>query len=64
MILPDRRGMTEESRMERQGDEVHVTETEASGGSRPGIVRYVLGISLLLVAALMSLVWIIGSTTR
>lgn len=50
--------------MERQGEEVHVTETEASGGSQPHIVRYVLGISLLLVVVLMSLVWIIGSTTR
>jgi hypothetical protein len=50
--------------MDRQGDEVHVTETEASGGSQPHIVRYVLGISLLLIVALMSLVWIIGSTTR
>ena len=50
--------------MERHGDEVHVTEVEASGGSQPHIVRYVLGISLLLVVGLMSLVWIIGSITR
>ena len=64
MIPPVRTGLTEVSFMERQGDEVHVTETEASGGSQPHIVRYVLGISLLLVVALMSLVWIIGSTTR
>ena len=50
--------------MERDGDEVHVTETEASGGSKPDVVRYVLGISLLLVVVLMSVIWIIGSTTR
>ncbi len=50
--------------MEREGDEVHVTETEASGGAQPGVVRYVLGISLLLVVVLMSAIWIIGSTTR
>ena len=50
--------------MERQGDELHVTEEEASGGTQPHIVRYVLGISLLLVTALLSLVWIIGSVTR
>jgi hypothetical protein len=50
--------------MEREGDEVHVTETEASAGSQPHIVRYVLGISLILVVVLMSLVWIIGSVTR
>jgi hypothetical protein len=50
--------------MERQGDELHVTEEEASGGTQPHIVRYILGISLLLATALLSLVWIIGSVTR
>jgi hypothetical protein len=50
--------------MERDGDEVHVTETEASGGAKPSVVRYVLGFSLLLVVVLMSAIWIIGSTTR
>jgi len=50
--------------MERQGDELHVTEEEASGGTQPHIVRYILGISLLLVTALLSLVWIIGSITH
>ena len=38
--------------MERQGDEVHVSEEEASGGVQPHIVRYVLGVSLLLVVVL------------
>lgn len=50
--------------MERQGDELHVTEEEASGGHQPHVVRYILGISLLLVTGLLSLVWIIGSVTR
>ena len=50
--------------MERQGDEVHVTETEASAGAQPHIVRWVLAISLILVVVLMSLIWIIGSITR
>ena len=50
--------------MERQGDEVHVTPEEASGGVQPHIVRYVLGVSLLLVVILMSAIWIIGSVTR
>ena len=50
--------------MERQGDETHVSEEEASGGTQPHIVRYILGISLLLVTALMSLIWIIGSVSR
>lgn len=50
--------------MERQGDEVHVSEEEASGGTQPHIVRYVLGVSLLLVVVLLSAIWIIGSVTR
>ena len=50
--------------MERQGDEVHVSQEEASGGSRPHIVRYVLAVSLLLVVLLMSAIWIFGSVTR
>ena len=50
--------------MERQGDEVHVSQEEASGGSQPHIVRYILGVSLLLVVVLMSAIWIIGSVTR
>jgi hypothetical protein len=50
--------------MERQGDEVHVSEEEASGGIQPHIVRYILGVSLLLVVILMSAIWILGSVTR
>jgi hypothetical protein len=50
--------------MERQGDEVHVSQEEASGGVQPHIVRYVLAVSLLLVVVLMSLIWILGSVTR
>ena len=47
--------------MERQGDEVHLNETEASGASRPHIVRYVLGFSLVLIVIAMSAVWILGA---
>ena len=47
--------------MERQGDEVHLNETEATGGVKAQGVRYVLGISLLLVVIAMSAVWILGS---
>jgi hypothetical protein len=50
--------------MERQGDEVHVSQEEASGGVQPHIVRYILGVSLLLVVALLSAIWILGSVTR
>lgn len=47
--------------MERIGDEVHVTTTEASAGSRPHIVRYVLFISLLLAIIALSLIWMTGA---
>ena len=50
--------------MDREGDEVHVSQEEASGGVQPHIVRYVLGVSLLLIVVLMSLIWILGSVTR
>ncbi|MCB2059856.1 MAG: hypothetical protein R3E09_05750 [Novosphingobium sp.] len=47
--------------MERQGDEIHVNTTEASGGITRHGVRYVLAISLLLAIAFLSAVWIIGA---
>ena len=50
--------------MERQGDEVHVTTEEASGGTTPHIVRYVLVISLVLAVAALSLIWIFGAVSR
>lgn len=50
-----------EAAMERQGDEVHLNETEATGAVKAQGVRYVLGISLLLVVIAMSAVWILGS---
>lgn len=50
--------------MHKDGEEVHVDEIEASGGSKEGVVRWVLGISLLLAIIAMSLVWIIPAMTR
>ena len=47
--------------MERIGEEIHITTTEASGGSKPHIVRYVLFFSLLLTIIALSLVWITGA---
>ena len=47
--------------MERQGDEVHLNETEATGGVKQHGVRYVLGFSLLLVVIALSAIWILGS---
>ena len=47
--------------MERQGDEVHLNETEATAGVKQQGVRYVLGFSLLLAVIALSAVWIIAS---
>ena len=48
--------------MERDGDEIHLSTEEASGGSTPHIVRYILAISLLLAILALSAVWITGTT--
>lgn len=45
--------------MERRGDELHLNEDEASGGTKGHGVRYVLAVGLLLVIVAMSAVWII-----
>lgn len=52
-------GPTGELKMQRFGDEVHLDDDEARGGSTPQIVRYVLLISLALAVLAMSTVWIV-----
>jgi hypothetical protein len=47
--------------MERRGDEVHVESTEASGGSKEGVVRWVLIIGTLLAIVLLSAIWMTGA---
>ena len=60
-IRTDPRYDRKESAMERQGDEVHLNETEATGGVKQQGMRYVLGFSLLLVVIALSAIWILGS---
>ena len=50
--------------MMKDGEEIHVTTEEASGGSQPHIVRYMLAASLMLAIVAMSAIWIIGAATR
>ena len=50
--------------MHNEGNEIHVDDTEASGGSKEGVVRWVLIGSTLLAIILMSLVWIIPAMTQ
>jgi hypothetical protein len=47
--------------MHHDGDEIHVSEQEASGGDKGHLVRWVLGVSLILVVGLLSAVWIFGA---
>ncbi len=47
--------------MEKQGDEIHVTEEEARGASTPHIMRYVLLISLVLAIGILSVIWMTGA---
>ncbi len=49
--------------MERHGEEVELTTTEARAGATPHIVRYVLAISLALAIIAMTLVWVIPALT-
>ena len=47
--------------MERKGDEVHVETEEARGAESTGVMRWVLGISLLLAIGLLSAIWMFGT---
>jgi len=42
----------------QEGDEIHIDEIEASGGSKEGVVRWVLGIGTLLAILILSTEWI------
>lgn len=50
--------------MRTEGNEVHVSEEEASGGSKEGVVRWVLIIGTLLAVVGLSVVWITGAAVR
>ncbi len=50
--------------MEQRGDEVHASETEASGGSKEGVVRWVLIIGTLLAIVLLTIVWTTGALVQ
>jgi hypothetical protein len=50
--------------MENRDGEIHVETDEARGGSSPNIVRWVLGIGLLLAIVGMSLAWIIPAANH
>ncbi len=41
--------------------EVHIEEEDAQGGSKEGVVRWVLLISILAAILLLSIIWIVGA---
>ena len=43
---------------------IHIDEEKVSGGSKEGVVRWVLGIGLLLAIVLLSIIWIIPALTQ
>jgi hypothetical protein len=47
--------------MHKEGESVHLSEEEASGGSKDGVVRWVLIIGTLLAIAALSAIWIGGA---
>ncbi|GAA4043055.1 hypothetical protein [Parerythrobacter jejuensis] len=50
--------------MENRNGEIHVDETEASGGTKTGAMRWVLGIGTLLAIILLSIIWISGALSQ
>lgn len=50
--------------MNRNGEQITETETEASGGSKEGVVRWVLLIGTVLAVIAVSIVWMVGSASQ
>ena len=50
--------------MDQRGDEIHVSGTEASGGSKEGVVRWVLIIGLLLVVIAFAVIVFSGALSQ
>ncbi len=44
--------------------ETHLDETRASGGSKEGVVRWVLVIGTLLAIVLLTIIWMTGALTQ
>ena len=50
--------------MHKEGDTVHLSEEEASGGRKDGVVRWVLVIGTLLAIGALSIIWITGAVSN
>ena len=49
--------------MADEPEELHYSDEQVTGARKEGVVRWVLGVSLLLVIIAMSLAWIIPALT-
>lgn len=49
--------------METRGEQVHLDKQEARGGETPGVVRYVLLVSIALAIIALGAIWITGALT-
>lgn len=49
--------------MHKNGDEIQMDTTEARSGDTPGVMRYVLLISLTLAILILSIIWITGAVS-
>lgn len=50
--------------MHKEGDEIHLDDTEASGGSKEGVVRWILLIGTLLAIIALTIIWTTGALTQ
>jgi hypothetical protein len=45
----------------KEGDKIHIDDNDASGGSKEGVVRWVLLISLAAAILILSAIWMTGA---
>jgi hypothetical protein len=50
--------------MEKQGQEIHVDEVEASAGETSGRVRWILAIGTILAIVLLTIIWVSGALSQ
>ena len=47
--------------MHKEGDEIHIEDTDAMGAAGTGRVRWILIIGLLLAVGLLTIIWVTGA---
>lgn len=50
--------------MHNEGEEIHVDADEVRGGESRGVMRWVLGISVLIAAGAMTIAWVSGALSQ